>query len=203
VYGMTGTSDRVVGRGGAARMKGAVPLSDRELLQRVRAGDPGSFDQLVRRHLEPAVRLATRLLGDDDAAEDVVQESFLAVLDAADTFDPGRRFAPWFYRIVANRCANVKRTWSRRPTEGLSPTLESPGPGPDREAERSVLRARLERGLASLPERQRQVLMLYEVEGFTGPEIAEALGISPGTVRWHLHQGRAAMRAILEAEEEG
>jgi RNA polymerase sigma-70 factor, ECF subfamily len=184
-------------------MTGADASPDSDLLRRVRHGDPGAFDALVRRHLEPAVRLATRLLGgDEDAAEDVVQESFLAVLEAVDTFDPERPFAPWFYRIVANRCSNARRTQSRRGTEALSPTLESERPGPDREADRSALRSRLRAGLERLPERQREVLVLYDVEGFAGPEIAELLEISPGTVRWHLHQARAAMRAILDGEAE-
>jgi RNA polymerase sigma-70 factor, ECF subfamily len=175
---------------------------DRELVARLRAGDAGSFELLVRRHLRPAVRLASRLLGDDDAAEDVAQESFLAVLESLDGYDETRAFAPWFYKIVANRCSNVRRSLSRRPTERLSPGLESNRPGPEREAERRTLRGRLEQALDGLPERQRDVLMLYDVDGFTGPEIAEMLDISPGTVRWHLHQARAAMRALLEDEEE-
>jgi RNA polymerase sigma-70 factor, ECF subfamily len=175
---------------------------DRELIGRVRAGDATAFTRLVRRHLRPAVRLAARLLGDDDAAEDVVQESFLAVLEAVDGFDETRPFAPWFYRIVANRCSNVRRSQVRRRTETLSPTLRTELPGPDREAERSRLRDRLAAALGELPDRQRDVLMLYEVEGFSGPEIAEMFHISSGTVRWHLHQARAAMRAILDGEEQ-
>jgi RNA polymerase sigma factor (sigma-70 family) len=182
-------------------MTDGSPTPDRELVVRVRSGDPAAFDQLVRRHLRPAVRLASRLLGDDDAAEDVVQESFLKVLEVVDTFDATRPFAPWFYRIVANRCSNIRRSRSRRPTESLSPTLESEAPGPDREAERRSLRRRLRAALDGLPDRQREVLLLYDVEGFTGPEIAETLEISAGTVRWHLHQARAAMRAVLEVEE--
>jgi RNA polymerase sigma-70 factor, ECF subfamily len=176
--------------------------SDRELVGRVRAGDAAAFSILVRRHLRPAVRLAARLLGDDDAAEDVVQESFLAVLESVDGFDEARPFAPWFYRIVSNRCSNVRRSWSRRPAEALSPTLASERPGPERDAERRWLRSRLEAALNELPERQREVLMLYDVDGFTGPEIAEMLNISAGTVRWHVHQARAAMRAILDVEEQ-
>jgi RNA polymerase sigma-70 factor, ECF subfamily len=184
-------------------MTEAAGPSDGALLHRVRGGDRGAFDALVRRHLEPAVRLATRLLGGDDAAaEDVVQDSFLAVLESVDGFDPTRAFAPWFYRIVANRCSNVRRASVRRGTETLSRSLASEGPGPDREAARSALRSRLRDGLDRLPERQREVLMLYDVEGFAGPEIAEMLEISPGTVRWHLHQARAAMRAILDGAME-
>jgi RNA polymerase sigma-70 factor, ECF subfamily len=175
---------------------------DRELVVRVRLGDAAAFAALVRRHLRPAVRLAARLLGDDDAAEDVVQESFLAVLEAVDTFDEARSFAPWFYRIVANRCSNERRARARRPTEALPPGLATERPGPERDAERSRLRGRLGAALAALPDRQREVLLLYDVDGFTGPEIAELLGISSGTVRWHLHQARAAMRAILDGEEQ-
>lgn len=173
---------------------------DRELVVAVRDGDARAFDLLVRRHLRAAVRLAARLLGDDDAAEDVVQDSFLAVLESLDGFDENRSFAPWFYRIVANRCSNLKRSRDRRPTEALPSSLESDEPGPEGEAERRALGSRLKAALDGLPERQRQILMLYDVEGFTGPEISEMLDISSATVRWHLHQARAAMRATLEVE---
>jgi RNA polymerase sigma-70 factor, ECF subfamily len=183
-------------------MKDVAASPDRELVRKVREGDPDAFDTLVRRHLPAAVRLATRLLGDEDEAEDVVQESFLAVLERVDSFDVTRPFAPWFYRIVANRCSNVRRGRSRRPTEGLSRTLVSERASPDREAQRGRLRSRLRAGLDQLPDRQREILMLYDVEGFAGPEIAEMLEISPGTVRWHLHQARAAMRAILDGAVE-
>jgi RNA polymerase sigma-70 factor, ECF subfamily len=175
---------------------------DRELVARVRSGDRRAFDELVRRHVRPATRLAGRLLGDDDAAEDVVQESFLAVLESLDSFDEDRAFAPWFYRIVANRCSNMRRSRSRRRTEALSPELVSDLPGPEREVERRSLGARLRSALGELPDRQREVLMLYDVEGFTGPEIAGMLDITPATVRWHLHQARGTMRAILDAEEQ-
>ena len=174
---------------------------DRELVRRTRIGDASAFDALVGRHLRPAIRLATRLLGDDDAAEDVVQESFMAVLESIDRFDDSRRFAPWFYQIVANRCANARRSAARRPAEPIPAGLATDGPGPERRAEQGALRDRLREGLAELPERQRQILMLYDVEGFSGPEISTMLGISPGTVRWHLHQARAAMREILGEEE--
>ncbi len=176
---------------------------DRELLGRVRLGETRAFDELVRRHLGPAVRLATRLLG-EDGAEDVVQDSFLAVLDHLEDFDTSRPFAPWFYRIVANRCANARRARSRRGSEPLSPQLEAGTKPPDEAAELSSLRTRLQRALVRLPERQRTILLLFDVDGFTGPEIAGMLDISTGTVRWHLHQARAAMRAILDGEvEEG
>jgi RNA polymerase sigma factor (sigma-70 family) len=188
---------------GGLGTRDAAAASDGDLLGRVRAGDTRAFDTLVRRHVKPAVRLATRLLGGDDAAgEDVVQDSFIAVLESVDAFDLKRPFAPWFYRIVANRCANVRRTRSREATETLSRSLESGRPRPDREAARGALRSRLRAGLERLPDRQREVLMLYDVEGFAGAEIAEMLEISPVTVRWHLHQARAAMRAIMDGEVE-
>jgi RNA polymerase sigma-70 factor, ECF subfamily len=172
-------------------------------MRRVRLGDDAAFAELVGRHIRPAVRLATRLLGGDADAEDVVQESFMAVIAQADDFDLGRPFAPWFYRIVANRCANERRSRSRRPSEALAPTLTTNRPGPDRDAERGALRRRLRTALAALPDRQREVLLMYDVDGFAGPEIGDMLDISPGTVRWHLHQARAAMRAILSEEGDG
>jgi RNA polymerase sigma factor (sigma-70 family) len=175
---------------------------DAELMLRVRLGDREAFGALVRRHLRRAVRLAERLLGDPEDAEDVVQESFMAALDAADGFDPGRAFAPWFYRIVANRCANANRSRARRRSEPASAELVSGAPTPDQAAETAALGDRLRVALSRLPERQRQILLLYEVDGYSGPEIGEILGVAPGTVRWHLHQARAAMRALLADEDQ-
>ncbi len=183
----------------------AAPVSpaDGELVERVRRGEPAAFDALVRRHDQRAFALAYRLLGHREDAEDVVQESFIAALDALDRFDATRPFGPWLYRIVVNRSLNARKARSRRVMEVIPEDAASPVAAPDRAVETAEARARLRGALASLSQRQRSVIEMIELEGFSGPEVAEILGIPEGTIRWHLHGARKALRAALGPDEGG
>src|SRR5690606_31851286 len=138
-----------------------------------------------------------RLLDQREDAEDLVQDAFIASLEKIDTFDAEREFAPWFYRILVNRCLNARKSRSRRSTVEISDDATSPVASPLMETERSELRTYLTRALDRLPERQRTIVTLFDVEGFSSPEVAEILGISDGTVRWHLHQARQVLREAL------
>ncbi|HEX7239186.1 MAG TPA: sigma-70 family RNA polymerase sigma factor [Longimicrobiaceae bacterium] len=174
---------------------------DAQLAERVRRGDAGAFDQLVTRHMRRAFGVAYRLLGQREDAEDLVQEAFLAVLERIDTFQPGRSFAPWFYRILVNRGLNARRSRSLRTTDEIPESAASASLAPDRAAEQGELREELRAALDALPERQRTVVELFELEGFSSPEIAGILEISEGTVRWHLHEARKALRRALAPYE--
>jgi RNA polymerase sigma-70 factor, ECF subfamily len=174
------------------------PLEDTALVGRVRAGDTDAYGELVERHLRRAFSVAYRLLGHREDAEDLVQETFLVALARIDTFDLGRSFGPWFYRILVNRGLNARKARAIRQTVDVPDHAASSGPLPDRSAERAELRARVKLAMAELPERQRVALELFEVEGFSGAEIAEILEIPAGTVRWHLHQARQKLRLALD-----
>ena len=165
---------------------------------RVQGGDTAAFDLLVRRYMRPAFAVAYRVLGHREDAEDVVQEAFLAALANIRTFDTSRRFGPWLYRIVVTRGLNFRKSRSRRTTEALDDAgVASGAPGPAAAAEHAGLRATIATALGQLPERQRMVVQLFELDGFSGAEIAAMLGISPGTVRWYLHEARHALRGML------
>ena len=170
---------------------------DEELLERVRRGDAAAFDALVSRHSRRAFSLAFRLLGQREDAEDLVQDAFLAVLERIHSFERGRRFAPWFHRILFNRGMNARKARSLRSTEAIAPDAASPALSPAHAAERAELRERIGGAMAKLSETQHTVVQLFELEGFSGPEIGAMLDISPGTVRWHLHQARQTLRAAL------
>jgi RNA polymerase sigma-70 factor (ECF subfamily) len=181
-------------------VEAAEPPDSREAeaIIRVQGGDPGAFDLLVRRYMRPAFAVAYRLLGHREDAEDVVQEAFLAALANIGSFDTSRRFGPWLYRIVVTRGLNFRKARSRRATEALAESEPASGqPGPAVDAERAGLRATVAAALARLPERQRMVVQLFELDGFSGAEIAAMLGLSPGTVRWYLHEARQALRGML------
>jgi len=171
----------------------------------VQGGDPGAFDVLVRRYLRPGFSIAFRILGRREDAEDLVQEAFLAALEAIDGFQPGRAFGPWFHRIVVNRALNARKARGLRDAEEIPEVVPATSPSPHEDAERADVRRRLSGAMASLTERQRTIVRLFELEGFSGVEIAEMLEIPPGTVRWELHRARKALRACLAplAEERG
>jgi RNA polymerase sigma-70 factor, ECF subfamily len=171
--------------------------SDEELIEGVRVGDPDAFDALVQRHMDRAYRIAYRLLGHREDAEDLVQDSFLAVLEKVGTFRSGSTFSPWFNRIVVNRALNVRESRRIRQTDQIPDSTAAAGRSPAQDAEQAELRERIEAALDELPERQRAIVTLFELEGFSGAEIAEMLNIAAGTVRWHLHEARRALREAL------
>ena len=184
------------GSGGGGPPSGVE--DDSALVERVRAGDVEAFDQLVRRHSKRAYALAYRLLGHREDAEDLVQDAFIQALDRIDTFERGRPFAPWFFRILTNRGLNARQSRALRTMAEVPEDAASPSGSPAQDAERDELRTRLREAVAKLPERQQLIVQLFEVDGWTSAEIASALGISDGTVRWHVHEARRVLRAELE-----
>jgi len=173
--------------------------TDAELVRRVRAGDPQAFDRLVRRHLRVAHRVARRQLsGNHHDADDVVQEAFIAALENIDDCRKPHRFRAWLLTIVRNRAHRYREREAVRETEPLDGVA---GPAssedPSRRAEASELRSELETAMEELTELQRRAFALYDLEGWTHAEIADELGISSGSSRFHLHAARKKIRAHL------
>jgi RNA polymerase sigma-70 factor (ECF subfamily) len=167
-------------------------------ISRVQAGDAEAFDLIVRRYMRTAYAVAFRVLGHREDAEDVVQEAFLAALANIRTFDTSRKFGPWLYRIVVTRGLNFRKSRSRRTAEPLEDAaVASAEAGPAASAEQAGLKETVATALGQLPERQRMVVQLFDLDGFSGAEIAVMLGVSPGTVRWYLHEARQALRRML------
>jgi RNA polymerase sigma-70 factor (ECF subfamily) len=175
---------------------------ERELLVRVQAGDRGAFDLLVRRYLPRARVIARRLLQDPDDADDLVQDAFLRALERIASFDVSRAFEPWFTRLLMNLGLDQRRKQTVRRTESYDPELFAGGVRPDREAEQSELRSALTRALAALPDRQRLIVSLVDIDGYSAEEIAGMLKVSQVTVRWHLHQARRTLREVLKGWKE-
>jgi len=172
---------------------------DRELVERVKAGDATAYDALVRRHLARATVVARRLLGNVEDAEDLVQDAFVAALDAIHSFDASRPFAPWFFRIVVNRSLNAvsaRSTRERHVTEFHLWTNDDVATDFD-PAESSEIRTRFRTALAALPKHQRLIVELSDIDGRSSTEIGEMLDLPRGTVRWHLHQARKTLRVAL------
>ena len=175
----------------------ATDAEETALVDRARRGDPAAFDALVRRHLPGALVAAERLLGDRADAEDLVQDAFLRALDRLPLLDPNRPFGPWFYTLLRNLGINQLRARKVRYTEPEQLDAASSDALPDEEMVRAEVRERLDVALAALTPRQREIVMLFEVEGWKGAEIAEHLGLTPENVRWHLHQAKKSLRVTL------
>ena len=169
-------------------------LSDQELVAACLAGRESAYALLVERYTPRLHRIAARICRHPQDAEDAVQEAFLHAYKALDRFLPDQAFGAWLHRIVANAALDITRRRKVRDADELPETVASPFRDP---AEGDELRQRLQVALAALPERQRSVIVLHDVEGFKHSEIGELLGIPEGTARSDLHYARSQLRGIL------
>lgn len=174
----------------------------------LRAGDRAEFARLVEVYSRPIYRLALRMLADPLDAEDVLQVTFLKAMQAIASFEARSSLSTWLYRIAANEALMLIRR--RRPQVGLDeePDDESVEP-PARLADFSALpedvllsdegRRLLDRAVAALPEGQRAVFLLRDVEGLSIRATGEALGLSETNVKTRLLRARLRLREQLSA----
>lgn len=183
----------------------AVPLSDDLLLDRCIAGDRPALEELFRRYRQPAYRVAHRLLGNEADALDAVQDGFVKVLTNLNGFQKRSSFKTWLLRVVSNAALDLGRQRGRRetiaPTGGDAVNGESQPlvwDEPTLGLERNDLRRLLDAALATLPEPQRQTFVLHVDAELSYREVADALGISIGTVMSRLYYARQKLRTYLE-----
>lgn len=170
---------------------GEDPAADGWLVGKARGGDVDAFETLVRRHRARVYRIALRILGDPHDAQDVAQDVFIQVWTALAGFLGGSAFTTWLYRITVNRSLNHRQR--RRATLPLPDADPAAGTGP---ADEVVARHRAQataRAIASLPADQRAVFVLYQMEGFSCPEVAAILSLPEPTVRGRLARARRAL----------
>ena len=189
----------VGGFGGTAAVPNEEPDDERGLVFRVQQGERDAFDELARRYARRAFAIAYRILRHTQDAEDLVQDAFIAALDAIGSFDADRRFAPWFFRIVVNRALNASSARSTRERHVTVTNLwnNDAGAVDFDPAERSEIRHRFQQALAALPRHQRLIVELSDIDGRSSTEIGEMLDLPRGTVRWHRHQARKTLRLAL------
>ncbi|MEW6471457.1 MAG: sigma-70 family RNA polymerase sigma factor [Actinomycetota bacterium] len=206
----------------------APSSSEAALLNRLRCGDETAFQALVKRHHSAMVRVAMAYVPSRAIAEEVTQETWLAVIEGLDRFEGRSTLKTWIFRILVNRAKS--RGMAERRCVTFSALADDDGPAvdPDRflpaddpdagrwaveprpfpdAAPDGVLSAELATHIASaidaLPPRQRQVIVLRDVAGCTSPEACAALGLSETNQRVLLHRARSAVRAALERYVEG
>jgi RNA polymerase sigma-70 factor (ECF subfamily) len=174
-------------------------LTDSELVLRSRQGDEDAFGVLVERYMRASYAVAFSVTGRHEDAQDAAQESLLVALERLDECRSPEKFGGWLMTIVRNRARNLVRREVLRDTDQVPETARSRTPTPDRDLETVELRRNLGDALQSLPEIQRQIVLLHDLEGWKHREIAERLELPSGTVRSHLHFARKALRSALEA----
>ncbi|WP_437711135.1 sigma-70 family RNA polymerase sigma factor [Sorangium sp. So ce448] len=190
---------------------------DRELIERAQKGDQAAFRSLVERHQRRAFAIAMGLVRDENDARELVQDAFLRVYKGLGSFQGGSSFFTWLYRIVTNLAIDLMRKPGRRDLElqenqAADEQSDFPlvaridGADPLNVVRRREIAGRIQAALDALPPYHRGVILMREVEGMSYEEMAQAMGVSKGTIMSRLFHARQKLQRALAdcyAEEEG
>lgn len=187
-----------------------MPLTDREIIERVIGGDRRAFAGLVDRHKDKAMTLAMRMLKDREEAEEAVQDAFLRAFNALARFEWKSSFATWFYRIVYNVCST---SLSRRGTDltvslqdekdQSTSDLHDANPNPETSLESAEMARIIRQEIDQLPASYSSVVTLFFLQELSYAEIVEVTGMPLGTVKARLFRARTMLKkAILRRTNE-
>lgn len=173
--------------------------TDRELLEACRRGQAGAFRALFEKYKDKVYSVALRYSGDAAAAQDIAQDTFLKLFSAIEGFRGDSGFESWLYRLVVNRCFDLKRRTRRLMPlmEELFSALRAPDESILDEVLRSEMSAHVAAVVASLPPEQRMVVVLRYTQNLSYDEIAEILGCSSGTIGSRLNRAHRVIARRL------
>jgi len=173
---------------------------DLALATACQSGDLQAYERLYSLHGARMKNLARNILGSSTDAEDAVQETFLKVQRSVGSFRGQSSFVTWTFRVLVNTCYDARRSRLRKKEVATDDEREDTAPRPEPRAASAhpTLRLALERALAKLTRHQRDVFLLYEVEGFRHGEISEMLEISEAASKNTLFQAKKNLRQMLE-----
>lgn len=180
---------------------------DQELVQRFRAGDGQAFDELVERWGPSIWRLAWRLTGDANDAQDVRQMTLMRAYSALDSFNGEASLSTWLYRVVLNLCRDRLRGERARERATLDAGRRLNGngsghaPGPEHELQAAEAARRIASAIDELPREEREVVVLRHYHDLSFPEIAEVLGAPATTVKSRMTRGLERLRSSLKGIE--
>jgi RNA polymerase sigma-70 factor (ECF subfamily) len=179
-------------------------LSDEQVVALVLEGQTALFEVLMRRHNERIYRAARAILRDEREAEDVMQQAYVNAYAHLRQFDRRAQFSTWLTRIAVNEALSRARRRGRYqsldqdvPGAAESPMPTTNEPDPERQAFGRELSTLLEAAVDTLPDGNREVFMLRDIEGLSTAETAESLGVSDDVVKTRLSRARAALRRQL------
>ncbi len=185
---------------------------DVRLMHRVRADEPGAFEQLVELYQHRLVGVLTHLVGQAEEAEDLAQEVFLRIYRARQRYRARSKFSTWLFTIANNLALNALRSRQRKhvvplPTQESGPLGNRPeeqlvrdkGSGPQQRLQREEMADVIQRALADLNERQRMAVVLNKFEDMNYAEIAEVMGLSTKAVKSLLSRARVNLRTALSS----
>jgi RNA polymerase sigma-70 factor, ECF subfamily len=185
---------------------------DADLVDRLRAGDESAFVALIALYQQRMMRLAEMTVGSRAVAEEVTQDTWLAVVRGVERFEGRSSLKTWLFHILLNRARSTagRELRAGRPEQHIDERFDRSGawvtppePWADRADDRIVaehLAARVQELLPQLPDTQRQVVVLRDLEGLSSDDVAKLVGVSDGNQRVLLHRGRAQLRQLLSAE---
>lgn len=182
-------------------------MDEAALIQDAQQGSVNAYNTLVLHYQNQAYNVAYRIMGDVDSAADATQEAFISAFKAIQRFRGGS-FRAWLLRIVTNACYDELRRRKRRPQAALEALhVEDPSPdatlvshpeNPESYTQRMELQSAIKGCIEALPDDQRLVAVLCDVEGLSYDEIAEVAGVALGTVKSRLSRSRARLRDCLQ-----
>jgi RNA polymerase sigma-70 factor, ECF subfamily len=189
-----------------------MALDESTLIKRLRERDEKAFRQLVLEHQARVFSLLVRMIGNASEAEDLMQEVFIQVFKAIDSFRGDSKLSTWLYRIAANTCKNRMKYLNRRSyskTDALDPDTEGAAasasgqvlgqrvPAPDRLLEGIELDAIVQQAISTLDEDHKLLVILRDMQELSYEEICEVTGLNEGTVKSRLHRARMALKEKL------
>lgn len=189
-------------------------MNENNLVSRCKAGDLSAFDSLMQLYEKKVYALCFRMAGNADDAADLAQEAFLKAFRAMPAFKGEARFSTWLFLIVTNTCLDERRKRARHPVlvsldktrdtgEGeLAMQLPGDSPDPLVSALDTELQGEIQELLCKLPEEQRLVLVLRDLEGYSYEEMADILKVNMGTLKSRLNRARARLRDLYLKKEE-
>jgi len=176
-----------------------LDANDREVIEACQRGDWEAFRLLFEAHKDRVYSIALRYCGDESAAMDIAQETFLKLLSSIQDFRGNASFESWLYRIVVNRCLDHQRRGRRLMPflEGLLDIVSAPAESVLQELLRVEMTKDVQRIVGTLPPEQRIVVVLRYTEGLAYDQIAEILGCSAGTVASRLNRAHKVLERRL------
>lgn len=181
-------------------------VSEKKIIEKVLGGDANAFEELVLKYEKTVYNLALRMVGDRDDASDMTQEAFIKAYGSLSSFRGDSKFSVWIYRITTNVCLDFLRSKSRKQQVSLTVSdddedaqLDIPDPKADPEQQliKKISMQSVEEGLKTLPDKQRQILVMRELGGMSYAEIGAALSLEEGTVKSRIFRARKRLCTFL------